>query len=167
VFIAVDTNVLLDEELHDEDVLDALDTIRQRLKDVDFVVTPTVLHELAFAALEGNPEPKREAATGVLENLLVRGYQPLNLIPSGHGIVEQIGFKLRANSILPDEEENDSFIIAEAALTGATILLSSDRHMLDAQECGLLHQLLSDCSVDGDSLLIAKPREIVRKFMRR
>ncbi len=166
VFIAVDTNVLLDEELRSEDVLDALGTIRERIKGVRFIVTPTVLHELAYAAIEGSRPEKRATAKGVLENMLVRGYQPLNLIPAGHGIVEQIGFKLRAQSLLPEEEENDSFIIAEAALIGATILLSSDNHMLDAQHSGRLQKLLKDCSVDGDSLLIAKPREIVRKFMR-
>ena len=52
-------------------------------------------------------------------------------------------------------------------MIGATILLSSDRHMLDAQDTGQLQKILSDCSVEGDSLVIARPREIVHKFMRR
>lgn len=167
MLVAVDTNVLLDEEQGDEDVLDALSVIRDRISAASFVVTPTVLHELAYAAGEGDSVEKKRRAAGALQKMLSRGYQPLNLIPAGHGIVEQIGFKLRAQNILPEEEENDAFIIAEAALIGATILLSSDAHMLAAQESGKLKRLLGECSVEGDSLLIAKPREIVSKFMRR
>jgi len=48
VFIAVDTNVLYDQALGDEDVLDALQVIRERLRDVRFVVTRTVIEELAW-----------------------------------------------------------------------------------------------------------------------
>ena len=71
--------------------------------------------------------------------------------------------------LVPDEEENDAAIIAESALMGASILLSSDAHLLDAQRIapGRLQKLLCECEVDGDKMVIAKPKEIVRQFMRR
>ncbi len=47
MLIAVDTNVLLDQALGDEDVLDALNLIRERLQNARFIITPTVLQELA------------------------------------------------------------------------------------------------------------------------
>ena len=47
MLLAVDTNVLLDQALENADVLDALEVIRERLDDARFIVTSTVLEELA------------------------------------------------------------------------------------------------------------------------
>jgi predicted nuclease of predicted toxin-antitoxin system len=95
MLIAVDTNVPLDLAERVEDVVDALDVIRQR--------------------------------------------------------------------ILPDEEEHDSIILAESALLGRSILLTSDAHLrgIDFQQLKLLVQ---DFHVDAP--IISTPREIVRKFCR-
>ena len=90
----------------------------------------------------------------------------MNATAVGHGVVEQIGLKLRLRGIIPEHEVNDGFIIAEAALFGCSILLSSDGHMKDA-DTSALHRVLSDCDASGDRLLIAEPREIVAKFFRR
>jgi hypothetical protein len=79
----------------------------------------------------------------------------MNLIPVGHGVVEQIGFKLRLRGIIPEEEKNDSYIIAEAAVLGCSILLSFDVHMLEAQENDALRRCLADCDVEGHDLAIA------------
>ncbi len=93
--------------------------------------------------------------------------EPLNLIPVGKGIAEQMSFELRSSGILPEEEQNDAAIIAEAALIGCAVLLTSDAHLLDAQKHPGFYSLLAACSVEGDKLVIAKPREIVRRFYRR
>ena len=164
MLIAVDTNVLFDQIFCEADVMDALDVIGRRLHP-RFIVTPTVLHELAFKADdEAECEEDREVAVQVLESLLEWGYEPLNFIPVGHGIVEQIGFKLRSAGVLPDVEENDSYVIAEAALTGCAMLLSSDWHMLDAQQHPQFRPILKGCDVEGDNLVIARPRTIVRQY---
>lgn len=162
---AVDTNVLLDQALGNEDVLDALDIIRKRVPGVRFVVTPTVLQELAFQAQDGPEAGVRAAAITVLGNLLKWGYQPLNLIPVGHGIVQSIGFKMRAAGIIPDDEVHDSEIIAEAALIDCTVLLSSDHHLLEAQAGGLLSAFLD--GQDVTKITIGSPRMIVSRFMQR
>jgi len=90
VLVAVDTNVLLDQALDDADVIDAIAVIRERLGDVRLIVTPTVLHELAWAADNDDDRETREAALKALSKLREWGYEPLNVVPVGNGIVEQI-----------------------------------------------------------------------------
>lgn len=87
--------------------------------------------------------------------------EPVNLIPAGHGIVEVIGEKLRSKGLLPADEIHDSQILAEAALLGCKVLLTSDAHLrgIDFQSLTLLLQ-----GFDVTAPIIATPREIVRKF---
>lgn len=89
--------------------------------------------------------------------------QPVNLVPAGHGIVEVIGSKIRAEGLLPADEAHDALILAEAALLGCRVLLTSDAHLraVDFQSLTLLLQ-----SFDVAVPVIATPREIVRKFCR-
>jgi predicted nucleic acid-binding protein len=166
VLVAVDTNVLIDQALEDADVIGALEVIQKRLENVKLIVTPTVLHELAWAVDHSDDKEIRKAARYALEHLQEWGYQPLNVIPVGHGIVEQISLKLRMVGVLPDEEENDASIIAEAALIGCGILLTADSHLLDAQVNPDFRQILEDFDVEGEALVIARPVTIVQKFFR-
>ena len=167
MLLAVDTNVLLDQALENADVLDALEVIRERLNEARFLVTSTVIEELSRLAFRGETTGDRAAATTALQSMTAWGYEPLNIIPVDRGIAEQISFKLRARGIIPEEEQNDAAIVAEAALIGCSILLSSDGHLLDAQKHPRFYPLLQECSVDGDKLIIARPREIVRRFYRK
>ena len=162
MLIAADTNVLLDLAKDVEAVRDALDTIRQRLSDARFVVPPTVLHELALA-LRDDDAHMRKAALRALAELRAWGFEPLNLVPVGHGIVERIADEIRRKDLLPTEEMNDSLIIAEAALLQCGMLLSSDAHLrgVDFERLTLLLQ-----GFDMAAPVIATPREIVRKFCR-
>ncbi len=91
------------------------------------------------------------------------GYQVVDVVPVDTGIVEQISRKLRANGVFPKEEENDASIAAEAALLGCTILLSSDAHLLDAQEHPSFRSVLKESDV-GEALVIARPRTIATRF---
>ena len=162
MLIAADTNVLLDLAKDVEAVRDALDTIRQRLSDARFVVPPTVLHELALA-LRDDDAHVRKAARRALAELRAWGFEPLSLVPVGHGIVERIADEIRRKDLLPTEEMNDSLIIAEAALLQCGMLLSSDAHLrgVDFERLTLLLQ-----GFDVAAPVIATPREIVRKFCR-
>jgi hypothetical protein len=131
------------------------------------VVTTTVLEELAHQADFGGNAEKRAMAGRALDCLIEWGYEPLNLIPVGRGITEQISFKLRSRGVIPDEEENDASLAAEAALIGCDILLTSDAHLLDAQVHPEFREILKSCDVAGDSIVIAKPRTIVNRFFRK
>lgn len=163
MLIAADTNVLLDLALGVEAVTDALATIRKRSPEARLVVPPTVLHELAWAASAGETGRLRPAAFRALSQIRAWGFEPLNLVPVGHGIVEQIAAEIRRLELVPAEETNDSLIIAEAALLECRMLISADAHMrgVDFQRLTLL---LKNFHVAAP--IIATPREIVRKFFR-
>jgi rRNA-processing protein FCF1 len=162
VLIAVDTNVLIDYAAGDEDVIDAISTIRDKLDKAQFVVTRTVLEELAFQARQD--DEKGDLCRTALRSLGQWDFQALDVIPVGRGIVEQISKKIRAKGVIPDEEENDASIIAEAALVGCAMLLSSDTHLIEAQESPDLKAVLTDADVIVP--VIGRPRFISRKFGR-
>ncbi len=165
MLIAVDTNVLLDHANGDASVMDAVGTLRQRLKQSRLVVTPTVLEEL-FALFERGDRAERKAAETALVGMREWGYEPLNLVAVEHGIVEQIGLNLRLKGAFPDEEVNDGLIVAEAALLGCGILLTADAHMLDAQAHPSFRKTLRESDAETPDIVVATPREIVRKFFR-
>ena len=124
---------------------------------------PTVLHELALTARTGGTERIRKAAFRALSQLRAWGFEPLNLVPVGHGIVERIAGEIRHKDLVAAEEMNDSLIIAEAALLECRMLLSRDAH-LRGVNFARLSLLLGDFDVTAP--IIATPREIVRKFFR-
>ena len=165
MLVVVDTNVLIAHANDEASVMDAMTTIRLRLKAARFIVTPTVIEELVSLFERGN-HPESRAAEKSLAEMRQWGYEPLNLVAVSRGIVEQIGLTLRLKRALPEEEVNDGLIIAEAALLGGAILLSADGHMLDAQNHPLFRKILRESDVNGEDIIIATPREIVRKFFR-
>lgn len=162
MLVAVDTNVLIDQALDDENVIEAIALIRKKLGNVTIIVTPTVLHELAWAVDNDDDQEIRDAASRALQSLHEWGYEPLNVVPVGNGIVEQISLKLRMKGIIPEEEQNDASVVAEAALIGAQMLLSSDQHLIGAQENEAFGQTLKD--FDVGPLTIARPSTITRMY---
>jgi hypothetical protein len=81
-------------------------------------------------------------------------------MPVGHGIVE----RLRSAGLLPAEEINDSFLVAETALLDGRLLLSCDQHLrgMDHRQLGLV---LLEFDLSGP--VIATPGEVVKKFFQR
>jgi hypothetical protein len=147
-----------------EAVVDAIATIRRRIRAARFIVPPTVLHEVAFNATRGESARKREVAQAVFPRVrALWKFEPVNLVPVEHGIVERIADTLRQRDLLPIAERNDSFVLAEAALLDCRVLLTSDAHMrgIDFQSLTLLLQ-----GFDVTAPVIATPREIVRRFCR-
>ena len=97
MLIAVDTNVPLDLAEGVDDIVDSLAVIRQRIKGVRLITTPTVNLELAYLSLYANEETLRANAETALRSLSSKWkLQPLNLVPVGNGIVTAIGSKIRA-----------------------------------------------------------------------
>jgi len=164
MLIAVDTNVPLDLAEGVEDVVDGVEVISRRIKMVRLITPPTVNLELAYLSKFADEEKVRANAQKALRSLSSKWkLQPVNLVPAGHGIVAAIGLKIRQAGLLPDEEEHDAMILAESALLGCSMLLTSDVHLrgIDFQRLKLL---LQDSHVAAP--IIAAPREIVRKFCR-
>lgn len=160
--VAVDTNVLLDCACGEESPLDALATIRRKIKLVQMVVSPTVLEELGYWARFAEQRDKQKAAQTALRSLRTKwNFRPVNLIPVGHGIVEQIALRLQRVGLLPTTEYHDALILSEAALLGCSILLTGDAHLreLDFRRASLE---LKACDVEMP--VVATPREIAAKF---
>ena len=69
--------------------------------------------------------------------------------------------KLRDSGIMPYEERNDAFIIAEAAVQNCILLVSRDSHLL-AVDPEKLAWLLRE--LDLPTPLIASPEKLIKKF---
>jgi predicted nucleic acid-binding protein len=160
--VAVDTNFLLDLALPRDVVHDALDVIRQRIPGANIVILPTVLDELDHLCYEAPHAATRRLARHALENMVrTWKFQPKVLTDVGRDIIESIGDKIRSRGIVPEAERNDSYLIAEAALAGCDFLVSSDRHLRDADRTKL-SITLKGCDVGV--VVVCTPLEIVTRF---
>jgi predicted nucleic acid-binding protein len=163
ILVAVDTNVALDYANGRDVVVDAIATIRSRLRQGALCVPPTAAAELAHAADRGETPDQRAAATRFLRQHRAWHFQLVNFVPVGHGIAERIADRLRETGLLPPGEVHDSLVAAEAALLDCSILLTSDEHLrgMDYERLSVELQAF-DVAVP----LMATPSEIVRKFFR-
>ena len=159
--IAVDTNVPLDLADAKEEVLDALSVIRRRLKGGRLLLTPTAFQELVFLADHADSAADRRLATKALRGLAGWRIELVNLVPVGHGIVERIADRLVSRQLIPAEEYNDALILAEAALLGCDVLLSSDAHLHETAFDDLKNEL---ARFDVNAPIITTPRAVVRRF---
>jgi predicted nucleic acid-binding protein len=161
--VAVDANVLFDLADGLDDVVDALSVLRERLRDARFLLPPTVQHELANWALRGEGQ-KRESARRAIRLAQSWRIVPANLLAVRHGIAERVAERIRERGLIAEEEVNDSLVLAESALLGCSLLLSSDEHLrgIDFERLTLEMQ-----AFDVSAPVIATPREIVRKFFQR
>src|SRR5437867_658938 len=129
LLIAVDSNLPLDLADGNEAAIDAVDTIRARLPRARFVISPSVFQELVHVALRDAIADRRELGARALRQLKRWRFDLLEIVPVSQGIVESVARRLRAATLLPEEEVHDSLILAEAALLGCTVLLTSDAHL--------------------------------------
>ena len=160
--IAVDTNFLLDLANGDADCWDALETVKGRLPGPIIYVLPTVIDELTYLHDHTKDDAEQKSAAKALSSLRRDWkFRPIDLLPVGHGIVEQTADKIRGIGLLPEEEKNDSFILAEAALADCTILITHDRHLLEVNPAKL-RILLDSCDVCCP--LIVSPWKIASFF---
>ncbi len=160
--LAVDTNVLLDLAGKVDSVLDAFTVLDRRLPGCDVVVLPSVLDELAF--LCDSAESQRVRSLALHAMTVVREedqFRPLLELTCPPALIDELARALRARNLLPTEEVHDSLILAEAALSGCELLLTSDEHLR-----GVDHEHLTLALNRFDLIppVIASPREIVKKF---
>jgi predicted nucleic acid-binding protein len=110
-------------------VIDAIETIRNRLPNARFVIVPAVFQELVHIALNDPMPERRSLGTRAVRSLKGWHFDLLDIVLVGQGIVETVARRIRAAQLLPEEEVHDSIIMAEAALFGCTVLLTSDSHL--------------------------------------
>ena len=111
--VAVDTNILLDLANKEEAVLDAIATLRRRIKPVKIVATPPVLHELANLIDSAETAEIRRATLVAAQKFhRVWNLEPAELATVEHGIAERISISLRERGVLPEEEIHDELILA-------------------------------------------------------
>jgi hypothetical protein len=91
--VAVDSNVPMDLADGNESVRNALNTIRARLPNVRFVVTPSVFQELGHVAREDPVAARRELGRRALRRFPEGQFGLLEIVPVGHGIVGSIAVR--------------------------------------------------------------------------
>ena len=134
--LALDTNLVLD--LAQE--LDAAHDFRETFKDrgYGFRLPPTAAVELRWKSRRDPDERIRMLATRALVELRSWDIQPLpELGDLEFAIAERFVTRLHHARLLPDEEINDGFILAETSLARIAALVSSDAHLLDMDETHL------------------------------
>src|SRR5437879_1359163 len=99
--VAVDANVLMDLAEGSESVIEALETIRQRLFSPRIVIPPTAKLELVHIARHGDTDRERKLALNGIAAARRWRIIPVNLMPVGHGIVERVAEKLRTADLIP------------------------------------------------------------------
>jgi hypothetical protein len=148
----------------DEDVLDAIAVIDQRVAQSDWLVSPSVLEELAFLNESGERVKLRQSARIAFQQLQSgHRFRAIIDLPFPSNFIRGIADEIRQRQLIPATELHDSLIPAEAALMECAILLTSDAHLR-----GVDHELLTLVlnPFDLTPPVIATPREIVRKFFR-
>jgi len=161
MLFAVDTNPLIDWAHGHDDIPDCFELIKRRIPGVSILVPPTVIQELGYFA-GTNAKNLGKTALRTLE--LIRDeplLRPVNLVPVGHGIVEINALRIRQAHLLPEEEINDSMILAEAGLLDCEVLLSSDSHLTGIDSSRLAEVMRR---FDGSVPLIRSPRQILKQF---
>jgi len=154
--LALDTNLLFDLASGSDSAHGFRETFQQ--KGYFLEVGPTVLLEAHYLHEHGS-SAQRRLATTALTQLLLWKIQPFDLRPIEHGIAEQFCLRLHRKGLLPDEEINDGLILAETALAGIPVLVTSDKHLLHIEESPL-----RICFDDADLPMVScfHPRSLVQ-----
>lgn len=164
LLISVDTNVPLDLADGCDDVLDALATIRHRLRQSRLLISPTAFAELVFQAESGDSPQDRQRAMRALKLLPQWQIEIASVVPVPDGVTEILADRLIHEALLPVEEYHDALVLAETGFLNCAILMTGDAHLrgMDFARASVVMK-----SADADMPVIATPREIVRKFFQR
>ena len=134
--LSLDANFLFDlaeEEDFAHDLLEAL----QR-KGYGLALPPTVAHELHIIFTRGDSDRERKLARTALTSLKQWGILPFDLDSAAEAVGEQFVRGLLQQRLIPEDEFNDGLILAETSLEEIPLLVTSDRHLLDIDDDGLL-----------------------------
>jgi predicted nucleic acid-binding protein len=132
--LALDTNLLFDLA-SEEDFAHTFREVYQE-RDYSLAVPPTVIQELTYCALVKQCA-ETPLALKALQQMRAWGLTPFDLKSVGHGITEQFSKRLLRLGLLPEGEFNDGLILAETALAGIPVLVTSDADLLEIEDVPL------------------------------
>ena len=113
VLIAVDPNVLLELADEVEEVVGAFDLIQARVPTHQFVLPPTVVHELAFEARHAEAQPLRLRGQRAFQKARQYDIRPVDLVAVRHGIAEQVSLRLREADFCPPKKPTTASFLAK------------------------------------------------------
>jgi len=157
-FAAVDTGVLLALEAGDEECQEAID----RLSNVGFyfIVTETVLQELADIAQNDSDSENRSHAHNTLIQMTNFGFLAPSLTPVQMGVAEQLAQKLLENCI-PHCALNDGLTVTESAYNNCRFLLTRRSGLLNIDRISILIAIVDS---DLPAVVVISPKEIIEYF---
>jgi hypothetical protein len=133
--LSLDTNLPLDLAK----ALDFAHEFREECQQRGYVLRLplTVLAELEYLILFGSEKNRRlaELASGKLGSWRLT---PFDLPEVHHVVAERFARRLQHQRLIPEDEFHDGLILAETALAGIPLLVTSDKHLLDIDEDALL-----------------------------
>jgi len=144
-----------------EDALDALEVIRRRSRGAQLLITPTAWGEVMNTAFNSANDDDRACAQRALAGMRTWDMEAVELSDMDEVFAESIAGRLLDEGIIPLEERHDARIVAEAAVLGCQLLVSSDGHVLHAERARLAAVLLAH---RVEAVAIKSPRDIVREF---
>ncbi len=135
--LALDTNLLFDLAGEKNFAHTFREVYQER--GYSLMVPPTAIQELTFYALDKQcaESPQARKALGEIR---AWNLSPFDLKSVGHGITEQFANRLLRLGLLPEGEFNDGLILAETALAGIPVLVTSDADLLDVDAIRLMVQ---------------------------
>jgi hypothetical protein len=98
--LAGDTNLLLDLADSDEDVLDAVAVVDQRMPDAEWLISPSVLDELAFLTDSGDTSELRQSARAAFQQLESGDLRPTSNAAAGAVCEEEFAWAMRPSVII-------------------------------------------------------------------
>ena len=137
--LAGDTNLLLDWADSNEDVLDAVALLDQRQPQAEWLVSPSVLDELAFLTDSGDTLQLRQSARVAFQQLQGgERFRAILDLPFPSDFIKRVADEIRQQELVPAAEVHDSWVLAEAAFLQCALLMTSDAHLQ-----GVDHELLT------------------------
>jgi hypothetical protein len=134
--LSLDTNLIFDLAGDEDFAHDFRETFQD--KGYALVVPPTAVHELHIIFTNGDSEAERELARIALIHLRQWGIRPFDMDSAAEAVCEQFVRGLLRKRLIPEGEFNDGLILAETSLADIPLLVTSDKHLLDLDEDGLL-----------------------------
>lgn len=154
--LALDTNVLLDLAGEKDFAHEFKEEFSRR--GYSLLVPPTVVTELAFFA-SLKDAPQRDIANIALEKIGAWKCQPFALSSTQMAVAVRFAARLMESALIPETEQNDGKIIAQASLAEIPLLVTSDKHLLDVDEEALL---LAFNDADLSPVHAAHPRRLLK-----
>jgi hypothetical protein len=158
-FAALDTSFLLFLAAGDEDCQTVVDWLVSH--GIYPLVTGTVLQELADIEQNDSDPFNCGNAREVETNLSAWGFLSIPLEPTDNGIAKIIASRIVEKGLLPDENEDDGLVIAEAAIQSCNLLITYRKVLLDAP-FDQLRLLLIEMDV---SPLVVIPPELIVTYL--